>query len=135
MPRIRTAASATVGADDGGAVEIAAAALFEIVWQTLADVLGTAAVAAIVRRAVGRAAADCPELVDLVVLRQDLDYRYTLPLAWSQKVAYRPRALRLLVAEIGRLLVELTGTVVIRRLEEIPELRASGLVWQTEEAN
>jgi hypothetical protein len=41
--------------------------------------LGTAAVAAIVRRAVGHAAADGPELVDLVVRRENFQYRYV----WS----------------------------------------------------
>jgi hypothetical protein len=135
MPRARSAATSSVPADDAGGVEFAAAALFDIVWDTLAEVLGTAAVAAIVRRAAGRTAVESPELVDVVVVRQDLDYRYTLPLAWSQKAACTPRALHVLVTEIGRLLAELTGPVVIRRLEEISELRASGLVWRTQEAN
>jgi hypothetical protein len=40
-----------------------------------------------------------------------------------------------LVGEIGRLLLELTGTVVINRLEQIPELRARGLVGWAENAN
>jgi hypothetical protein len=134
MPPIRTATSGSSGVDDGG-IEIAAAALFAIVWDALADVLGTAAVAAIVRRAAGRAAAESPELGELVIFREDLEYRYTLPHAWSQTAERQPLALRVLVAEIGRLLVELTGTVVIRRLEQIPELRARGLVWRAEEAN
>jgi hypothetical protein len=119
--------------DDGG--ETTPAALFAIVWDTLADVLGTAAVAAIVRRATGRAAAESPELVDLVVSRENLEYRYTLPPTWSQRGERGPISLRVLVLEIGRLLVELTGTVVIRRLEEVPELRACGLVWHTKAAN
>ena len=116
-------------------VDLSAAALFAIVWNALAEVLGTAAVAAIVRRAAGHAAARSPELVDLVIVREDLEYRYTLPDAWSQDTQRAPIALRVLVAEIGRLLVELTGTVVIRRMEQIPELRARGLVWRDEEAN
>jgi len=135
MSPVRPAAGRSVEVDDRGGTEIAAAALFTIVWDALAEVLGTAAVAAIVRRAVGRATAECPELVELVVVREDLQYRYTLPQAWSQKAERGPLALRVLVAEICRLLVELTGTVVIRRLEQIPELRARGLGWRTEEAN
>ena len=109
-------------------------------WDAIAEVLGTAATAAIVRRAAGRAAAESPELVDVVIRRENLEYRYTLPHAWSQRRAATPERgrrsrFRALVAEIGRLLVELTGTVVISRLEQIPELRARGLVWRAEEAN
>jgi hypothetical protein len=124
-----------LGVDDGSGIEVGTAALFAIVWQALAEVLGTAAVAAIVRRAAGRASAQSPELVDLVIFREDLEYRYRLPHAWSQEGQGGPLGLRVLVAEIGRLLMELTGTVVIRRLEQIPELRARGLVWRTKEAN
>ena len=80
-----------------------------------------------------------PELVDLVICRENLEYRYTLPHAWSQRQAAsgerRQSRSAALVAEIGRLLVELTGTVVVGRLEQIPELRARGLVWRPEEAN
>jgi hypothetical protein len=115
--------------------ELSAAALFAIVWDALAAVLGTAAVAAIVRRAVGRATAESPELFELAIFREDLEYRYRLPQAWSQRAEGGPVALRVLVVEIGRLLGELTGTVVIRTLEEIPELRAGGLVWRLEDSN
>jgi hypothetical protein len=133
MASNRTPASGSLGGAES--VEPSAAALFAIVWDALAEVLGTAAVAAIVRRAAGQAVAQSPELIDLVVIRADLEYSYTLPPLWSQKAERGPIALRVLVAEIGRLLVELTGTVVIRRLEQIPELRARGLVWRAEEAN
>jgi hypothetical protein len=124
-----------VEVDDQGQSEIAGAALFATVWDTLVEVLGTAAVAAIVRRAVARAATDNPELVDLIIVRKDLQYHYTLPPAWTQKSTRGPLALRALVTHIGRLLVELTGTVVVRRLEQIPQLRARGLVWRAEESN
>ena len=97
-------------------------------WSSLGLPIGTSCA-----RAASGAAAQSPELVDLVIVREDLEYRYTLPPAWSQKA--EPVALRVLVVEIGRLLVELTGTVVVRRREQIPELRAHGLVWRAEEAN
>jgi hypothetical protein len=119
--------------EDG--VELSAAASFAIIWNALAEMLGTAATAAILRRAVGRAAVESPELVDLIIVREDLDYRYRLPHIWSRKVEAGPIALRQLVAETGRLLLELTGTVVISRLEQIPELAASGLVWRPEGEN
>ena len=134
MPQLRITASQIVDVGDHGDGEIACAALFAIVWDTLAEVLGTAAVAAIVRRAASRAAAANPELLDLVIVRKDLQYRYTLPQSWSNETG-RPLPFRMLVEEIGRLLVELTGTVVVRRLEQVPELRSLGLVWRREESN
>ena len=129
------------GVREGGDGDLDAAALFAIVWEAVAEVLGTAATAAIVRRAAGRAATDNPELVDIVIRREKLEYRYTLPHAWSHtaKAAtpeeQAPIALRALIAGIGRLLVELTGSVFIGRLEQIPELRARGLVWRAKETN
>jgi hypothetical protein len=126
---------------EGGDGDLDAAALFAIVWDAVAEVLGTAATAAIVRRAAGRAATDSPELVDVVIRREKLEYRYALPRDWSHTTGAAkseqrtPLAFRALIAEIGRLLVELTGTVFIGRLEQIPELRTRGLVWRAEEAN
>ena len=134
-------ANETPGTSESGGGDPDTAALFAIVWDALAEVLGTAATAAIVRRAAGRAATDSPELVDVVIRRDKLEYRYTLPHAWSHTArAVTPHervpiALHALIAEIGRLLVELTGTVFIARLEQIPELRARGIVWRGEEAN
>jgi hypothetical protein len=131
----------TPGVSESSDGEIDGAALFAIVWDALAEVLGTAATAAIVRRAAGRAAPGSPELVDVVIRREKLEYRYTLPHAWSHPASAAapekraPIAFRALVAEIGRLLVDLTGTVVVGRLEQIPELRAHGLPWRAEEAN
>jgi hypothetical protein len=134
MRVITTVATENPEVDGRGDPTRGAAGLFAIVWDTLTEVLGTAAVAAIVRRAVGRAAAESPELVDLVVLRENLEYRYALPRGWSENAEQGRIAFRRLVAEIGRILVELTGTVVIRRLEEIPELCAHQLVWRTAES-
>lgn len=133
MSPIRMATSDGLSVDDAGARERPAAALFAIIWDSLAQMLGTAAAAAIVRRAAARARQQSAELVELVIARENLEYRYTLPRAWSQQSS--SIALRALAAEIGRLLLELTGTVVIRRLEQIPELRAGGLVWREEVAN
>jgi len=131
----------TPGSREGGDGDLDAAALFAIVWDAIAEVLGTAATAAIVRRAAGRAAPESPELVDVVIRRERLEYRYSLPHAWSHPAGTAapeeraPIAFRALVAEIGRLLVELTGTVFVGRLEQIPQLRAQGLLWREEEAN
>jgi hypothetical protein len=134
MPPSHIAAGRNVSVDQGG-TEGSSATLFALAWSALAEVLGSAAVAAIVRRAAQRAAAESPELIELVILREDLEYRYTLPHGWSHETESGLIALRVLVTEIGRLLLELTGTVLIRPLEQIPELAAAGLVWLAEEAN
>jgi hypothetical protein len=133
--------SDTPAVEANGDGDLDTAGLFAIVWDAIADVLGTAATAAIVRRAAGRVARESPELVDVVIRREKLEYRYILPHAWSRPARATtaeertPSAFDALVTEIGRLLVELTGTVFISRLEEIPELRARGLVWRAEVAN
>ena len=131
----------TADGREGGDGEYNTAALFAIVWDAVAEVLGTASTAAIVRRAASRAATESPELADVVIWREKLEYRYTLPHAWSRAAmaaapeARAPIAFRALVGEIGRLLMELTGTVFIGRLEQIPALRACGLQWWVKETN
>ncbi len=119
----------------GGAAdaELSVAALFTLLWEALADVLGTAATAMLLRRAARRAAPRCPELSELAILREKLEYRYTLPPAWAAGTDGTPLALRELVAELRPLLVELTGPVVVRRLERIPELRERGVISPQEE--
>jgi hypothetical protein len=108
--------------------ELSIAALFTLVWEALADVLGTAATATLLRRAARRAAPRCAELTELAITREKLEYRYRLPSAWADGAGGKPVALRELVAELRPLLVELTGPVVFRRLERIPELRKSGII-------
>src|SRR5689334_15869321 len=81
--------------------EISEAALFAIVWNAVAEVLGTAGAAAVVRRAAQRAATERPELVGLVIVRENLEYGYTLPRAWDHEAKRDPAALRVLVREIG----------------------------------
>ena len=113
--------------------ELSIAALFTLLWDALADVLGTAATATLLRRAAQRAAPRCPELNEVVISREKLAYRYTLPPAWADGAEGTPLALRELVAELRPLLVELTGPVVVRRLERIPELRERGVISPQEE--
>ena len=100
--------------------------LFTSLWNALADMLGTAAAAALLRRAVQRALPRFPELGELAITRASLEYRYTLPAAW--KASAPPRALCELVGELWPLLVDLTGPVVVERLLRIPELVAAGIV-------
>ena len=56
-------------------------------------------------------------------MREDLEYRYTVPASWSEPVADPPHALCELTRELCTLLRDLTGSVVVNRLAQIPELR------------
>lgn len=103
-----------------------AAALFERIWSALASVLGTPATAVLVRRAVKGASAretPHPSLEEVVIVREDLEYRYVLPSSWSRDEGESVAALEQLVEEhLAPLLAELTGPVGLRLLERIPEL-------------
>ena len=113
--------------------DLSSADLFTLLWDSLSDILGTAATATLLRRAARRAVPRCPELGELGIVREKLEYRTTLPSAWADGVDDTPRGLRELVSELRPLLVELTGPVVFRRLERIPELRARGIISPLEE--
>jgi len=119
--------------DEGGsgatrAAELSGADLFAALWHALADILGTAAAATLLRRAAQRAAVTFPELSDLEITRATLEYQYKVPAAWTHAAAAPPQALFLLVAELWTLLKELTGPVVVNHLEQVVELRECGLV-------
>jgi len=99
------------------------ATLFELLWTALADLLGSAATATLLRRSVKRAASRVPELADLTIKREGLEYCYVLPPAWKERTNDTALSeLREIARELGPLLVELTGPVVIQRLRGIPEL-------------
>ena len=102
--------------------------LFSLIWEALADLLGTATAAVLVRRAARRGVGVSPELAELEISIADLEYRYTVPHAWTEDAGDTPTALRTLLAELLPLLVELTGGIAIHRLERIPELRERGLL-------
>jgi hypothetical protein len=112
--------------EEGG--ELRGAALFKLIWDSVSDVLGTAATATLVRRAALRATPRSPELAELAVLRTETGYAYTLPRALVGKVERTPLPLRELVSELRPLLVEFTGQVVVRRLDQIPGLQERGIV-------
>ena len=56
-----------------------------------------------------------------------------VPSAWKDPAPDPPQALRELARELWTLLVDLTGSVVVNRLAQIPELRDRGIVPQREE--
>jgi hypothetical protein len=108
--------------------ELSGEKLFSLMWEALADLFGTATTAVLVRRAARRGTAASPELSELEIAVRDLEYRYTVPHAWTDSAGETPPALRRLMGELLPLLLELTGSIAIHRLGQIPELRARGLL-------
>lgn len=98
------------------------AALFQLLWATLADILGTAAAATLLRRAAKQAMPAHPELAGLVIQREALGYRYQVPRAWEERAGGPSPVLEGLVAHLRPVLVELTGPVVFQRFDRVPEL-------------
>ncbi|HEV3189855.1 MAG TPA: hypothetical protein VGY54_05120 [Polyangiaceae bacterium] len=129
------------GTRDRASTGLSSAAVFGLLWDALADLLGTAATATLLRRAARRAASRNPELAKVAIARENLEYRYTLPTTWNDWTkplsSERPHdtqaALRDLVAELLPLLEELTGPIVVRHLAQIPELRERGIIPPQEE--
>jgi hypothetical protein len=112
---------------------LTAAEVFNAVWTGLVEVLGTAATAALIRRAAQRVSTTAPDLPSVVVNRNTVTYEVEIPAIWRRPDDPRAlHSLRALLAELGFLLRELTGLVVIRRLERLPPIRESGLTFGEE---
>ena len=107
--------------------ELRGAALFKLIWDSVADVLGNTATATLLLRAAKRAALRSPELAEFTVLSTDAGYTYALPRVLVGRVEHTPVALRELVSELRPLLLELTGQIVVRRIEQIPGLQERGV--------
>lgn len=110
-----------------------AAELFDLLWETLADVLGTAATATLLRRAIKQAASQASWSEPVIVSRNGLDYQYRLPEAWKQRDNEEALgALRVVAGELRVLLIELTGPVVVRRLGRLAPFRERGIDFSEE---
>jgi inosine-uridine nucleoside N-ribohydrolase len=113
----------------------AAAALFQRLWDEVTDLVGTAAAAALLRRALKRASAKGPELAALVLRREGLEYAWALPDSWHDPE--RRDAVddlrRLVRDDLHPLFRELTGPVIAGRLAQAPDLVEAGLA--SEEAH
>jgi hypothetical protein len=101
------------------------ASLFAVVWETLVDILGSASAATLIRRAVSRAASRAPELKEVKVLREGLEYRCVVPATWNDTSSID--TLRELCVELQAILFDLTGVVVLSRLRTVPAIAESGL--------
>jgi hypothetical protein len=113
-----------------------AAELFDLLWEFLADVLGTAATAILVRRAMKQATSRTSWPEPVIVARDGLDYKYGLPETWKQPGNEEALgALRVLAAELRVLLAELTGPVVLRRLGRLAPFRERGIDFSDEVSN
>lgn len=110
----------------------AAAELFQRLWGEVADLVGTAATAALLRRALKHASARQPELAVVVLRREGLEYAWGFPSAWHDPERRDAlEALKLLVNdELHPLFRELTGPVIARRLAQSPELVEAGLAGE-----
>ncbi len=115
--------------DSSSRPSAAAAELFQRLWDELSDLVGTAATAAVLRRALKRASARQPALAAVVLRREGLEYAWGLPSAWHDPA--RRDAVehlrRLVRDELHPIFRELTGLVIARRLAQVPELVEAGL--------
>ena len=110
-----------------------AAELFDLLWESLADVLGTAATATLVRRALKQVASQAPGSEPVIVTRNGLEYEYRVPETWKQPGNVEAiDALRVVAAELRSLLIELTGPVVVRRLARLASFRKLGIDFSDE---
>jgi hypothetical protein len=110
-----------------------AAELFGLLWETVADVLGTAATATLLRRSIKQVAARTAWSEPVIVARNGLDYTYRLPEAWKQPANDEAvDVLRIVAGELRVLLIELTGPVVVARLGQLAALRKWGIDFSDE---
>ena len=101
---------------------------FDALWARLSDVIGPTATAALIQRSVKRASASAPELRQLLIARQQFADTYTLPSSWAQPAPEPSAALAHVVQQLWPLLSGLTGSVVVRRLQEDPVLQRCGVI-------
>jgi hypothetical protein len=113
---------------------LAVADLFDLIWNDLVEVLGTAAAAVLVRRASKHVAGCTPDLPTVVVNRKTITYEFEVPAVWRRPGDPRASAsLQALAYALGVLLTELTGDVVIHRLERIDALRDARISFRKEQ--
>jgi hypothetical protein len=101
--------------------------IFNILWGALVEILGSPATATLLRRSAKRRLRDFPELGELAITRKGFEYVYAVPADWKHANEQSNAALQALVQDLYSLLFELTGPVVLHRLEKLPQLAKCGL--------
>jgi len=101
--------------------------LFAKVWEAMEDMLGPGATATVLRRAVQLAEKGTPGVRGPMILREGLTYSFQAPAAWKEDDCRTCRDLHLILEQLGPLLKELTGRIVLRRLEQLDALQANGI--------
>ena len=104
-----------------------AAELFDLLWATLSDLLGSAAAATLLRRGTKSLLVHRPELDGLLITRDGLEYRYVTPDSWRVFSEETLSALRDLARELSPILLDLTGVVVAHRLDNIDQFRRNDI--------
>lgn len=104
------------------ATDRTAAELFEIMWHSLVEVIGTAATANLLRRSARQLVNQGLNVDGLSFDRQGFEYGYLVPQAWRDGAPGSTATLRALAVELRAILRQLTGPVLVRRLESNPAL-------------
>lgn len=109
---------------------VTAERLFELIWITLTDFLGSATTATLLRRT-RRAVQDRGiDLEDLVITREGLRYSYVVPGCWRDGASHATHAtFSSFIEELRSVLVQLTGPVLLRRLDQVPEFAKSSIFF------
>jgi hypothetical protein len=94
--------------------------------------LGSAGTATLIQRSRKIALPKSAGLEGLSVVRSGFEYSYKVPESWREDSAEALQPLRFLAMELGPLLKQLTGTVVIRRLDKIDILQKCEIFFEQE---
>jgi hypothetical protein len=101
--------------------------LFDALWNTMANILGTAATATLLRRAAKRGVPLSAGLSTLSIRHDGLTYCYVVPGTWDiRSDPAAVGALCVLAQALRPLLMEMTGLVVLRRLAQVTALHRIG---------
>ena len=120
-------------ADGSRAAAGSAAHLFVLLWDTLSNILGTAATATLIARAVKRRVPSTPGLAELLITTKNFSYEYRVPDTWcSPDNTDATAAFDRLLEELVPLLTTLTGHVVVRQLARLEPFAAKGLLVKQE---
>lgn len=92
-------------------------------WTAVAEVIGSAATAVLIRRAIKRAARQYPSLDDLTVELQEFLYQLRIPEHWDAPPdAETAEAIRALIAAFTEIARQLSGEILIRHISRLAVL-------------